>query len=65
MKLAEYVGGFLASEGIRHVFAVSGGASLHLIHGIDSTPGIDFVCPHHEQAGAMAATNHEACKYEN
>lgn len=55
MKLAEYVGGFLASEGIRHVFAVSGGASLHLIHGIDNTPGIDFVCPHHEQAGAMAA----------
>ncbi len=28
---------------------------MHLIHAIADTPGIDFVCPQHEQAGAMAA----------
>lgn len=55
MKLSDYVASFLANQGIRHVFAVSGGASLHLIHSIADTPGISFVCPMHEQAGAMAA----------
>ncbi len=55
MKLSDYVAHFLARQGIRHVFAVSGGACLHLIHSVDATPGIQFVCPQHEQAGAMAA----------
>ncbi|OGI78948.1 hypothetical protein A3F19_02805 [Candidatus Nomurabacteria bacterium RIFCSPHIGHO2_12_FULL_37_29] len=55
MQLAQYVAKFLKEEGIKHVFAVSGGASLRLIHAIAETPGIDFVCPQHEQAGAMAA----------
>src|SRR5258708_1349601 len=55
MKLSDVVAQFLVEQGIRHVFAVSGGASLHLIHSIAETPGIDFVCPQHEQGGAMAA----------
>lgn len=55
MKLSDYVAAFLARRGVRHVFAVSGGASLHLIHSVADTPGIEFVCPQHEQAGAMAA----------
>jgi acetolactate synthase-1/2/3 large subunit len=55
LKLSDYVASFLAQQGIRHVFAVSGGASLHLIHSLAETPGTTFVCPQHEQAGAMAA----------
>jgi acetolactate synthase I/II/III large subunit len=55
MKLSDYVAAFLAGKGIRHVFAISGGASLHLIHSLATTPGITFICPQHEQAGAMAA----------
>lgn len=55
IKLSDYVASFLVSQGVGHVFAISGGASLHLIHSIAETPGIDFVCPQHEQAGAMAA----------
>lgn len=55
MKLSDYVASFLAGEGIRHVFAISGGASIHLIHSLADTPGVDFICPQHEQAGAMAA----------
>lgn len=54
-KLSDYVADFLARQGIRHVFAVSGGASLHLIHSVAAHPGIEFICPQHEQAGAMAA----------
>lgn len=55
MKLSDYVADFLARQGIRHVFAITGGASIHLIHSIADHPDIDFVCPHHEQAAAMAA----------
>ena len=55
MKLSDVVAAFLAEEGIQHVFAISGGASLHLIHSIAEAPGTNFVCPQHEQAGAMAA----------
>lgn len=55
MKLSDYVAGFLARQGIRHVFAVTGGASLHLIDSVARTPGIDYICPQHEQGGAMAA----------
>ncbi len=55
MKLSDFVADFLAKQGIRHVFAISGGASLHLIHSIAEHPDIDYICPQHEQAGAMAA----------
>jgi len=55
MKLSDVVAAFLAEQGIKHVFAISGGASLHLIHSIAETPGTSYVCPLHEQAGAMAA----------
>ena len=55
MKLSDYVIGFLKDQGIRHIFVVSGGASVHLIHSIANTPGISYICPQHEQAGAMAA----------
>ena len=55
MKLSDYVARFLAEQSIRHVFAMSGGASLHLIHSVADHPQLKFICPHHEQAGAMAA----------
>lgn len=55
MKLSHVVAQFLVEQGIRHAFVVSGGASLHLIHSIAETAGVDYVCPQHEQAGAMAA----------
>jgi acetolactate synthase-1/2/3 large subunit len=55
MKLSDYVADFLARQGIRHAFAISGGASVHLIDSIARHPDIDYVCPQHEQAAAMAA----------
>ncbi len=55
MKLSDYVIDFVASLGIRHAFVVSGGASIHLLHSLNNRPGIMPICPHHEQAGAMAA----------
>ena len=55
MKLADYVAAFLVKQGIKHVFVITGGASAHLIDSIARTRGIDYICPQHEQAGAMAA----------
>ena len=55
MKLSDYVASFLKKQGIRHVFVITGGASAHLIDSIAKTPGIEYICPQHEQAGAMAA----------
>lgn len=55
MKLSDYVAQFLANRGLRHVFAITGGASVHLIDSLAKTPGIQYICPQHEQAGAMAA----------
>jgi acetolactate synthase I/II/III large subunit len=55
MKLSDYVAHFIASLGVKHVFAISGGASVHLIDSIAKHPEIDYICPNHEQAGAMAA----------
>ena len=55
MKLSDVVAKFLKDQGIYHVFAISGGASLHLIHSIAETDGIEFVCPQHEQSAAFAA----------
>ena len=58
MKLADAIAICLRDNGIRHVFCVSGGASLHLIHGIANTEGIDYVCPQHEQAAGFAADSY-------
>lgn len=55
MKVSDIVAKTLQEHGFCHVFAISGGASLHLIHSMAETPGLEIVCPQHEQAGAMAA----------
>ena len=55
MKLSDYVADFLARQGIRHVFVLTGGASAHLIDSVARHPRIEHVCLQHEQANAMAA----------
>lgn len=54
-KISDIVARCLKKNDISCVFAISGGASLHLIHSIAETKGMKFICPQHEQAGAMAA----------
>jgi acetolactate synthase-1/2/3 large subunit len=55
VKVAHKVAEWLRDQGIKHVFTISGGASLHLIHGIAETEGIDYICPQNEQAAGFAA----------
>lgn len=55
MKLADYVIDFLARQGIRHNFIVSGGAVIHLIDSTAKHSRMDYICAQHEQGGAAAA----------
>lgn len=53
MKISDLVADFLAKH-VKHVFTVSGGADLHLIHSMHER-GIQLVCPQNEQAASFAA----------
>mgnify|MGYP001236812717 FL=1 len=54
-KVSDVVAEVLIEEKVSHVFAISGGASLHLIHSLADNENIQYVCNHNEQAAAMAA----------
>lgn len=55
MRVAEYLAAFLASQGARHVFMVTGGGAMFLNDALAHTDGLTPVYCHHEQACAMAA----------
>lgn len=55
MKVSDIIARWLRDMGIGHVFTVSGGADLHIIHSIASTPGIRNICPQSEMAAGFAA----------
>ena len=55
MKVSDFIAEFLASQGIRHVYVVQGGAAAHIIDSLARHPTIQHVCAHHEQGAAMAA----------
>lgn len=55
IKLSDFVASFIAENNVRTVFAISGGASLHLIHSISDHKKLSYVCTSHEQGAAMAA----------
>jgi len=55
VKLSDYVFQFIADQGVKHVFMVSGGGAMHLNDSLGRCKDIDFVCNLHEQASAIAA----------
>jgi acetolactate synthase-1/2/3 large subunit len=64
MKLSDYVVRFVAEQGVKHVFLVTGGGAMHLNHSLACEAAIEPVCNSHEQASAICAegyakaTNH-------
>jgi acetolactate synthase-1/2/3 large subunit len=64
MKLSDYVVHFVAEQGVKHVFLVTGGGAMHLNQSLSAETAIEPVCNSHEQASAMCAeayakvTNH-------
>lgn len=55
MKLTDYLARWLHDKGVRHVFGVSGGAVLHIMHSINDHAGLTLVPTQHEQAAGFAA----------
>lgn len=55
IRVADYIFRVLADLGVRHVFLVTGGASMHLNDALARETRLQPVCNHHEQASAMAA----------
>ncbi len=58
MRLADYVMRFVAQQGVKHVFLVTGGGAMHLNDALARCSDLSFVCNHHEQASAIAAENY-------
>jgi acetolactate synthase I/II/III large subunit len=64
MKLSDYVVRFIAEQGVKHVFLVTGGGAMHLNHSLGMESRIEAICNSHEQASAICAegyakaTNH-------
>ncbi len=57
-KLSDYVIQFVADQGVKHVFLVTGGGAMHLNDSLSHCPGIQPVCNSHEQASAICAENY-------
>src|SRR5437588_9864236 len=57
-KLSDYVMRFVASQGVKHVFLVTGGGAMHLNASLAQCKDIEPICNSHEQASAMAAENY-------
>ncbi len=58
MRLADYVMSFVARQGVKHVFLITGGGAMHLNDALARCSDLTFVCNHHEQASAIAAENY-------
>ena len=55
VKVSDFIFSFLADLGIKDVFAVSGGAAMHLVDSLGQNKSLNYIAMHHEQAAAMAA----------
>jgi acetolactate synthase-1/2/3 large subunit len=58
VKLSDWVFEFLAAEGVRHVFMLTGGGAMHLNDSLGAANAIEYICTSHEQAAAMAAESY-------
>ena len=58
MKLSDYVVEFIAAQGVRHVFLVTGGGAMHLNESLGRCSSLEAVCNSHEQASAICAESY-------
>jgi acetolactate synthase I/II/III large subunit len=58
MKLSDYVFQFVADQGVKHVFLVTGGGAMHLNASLAAEKRITPICNSHEQASAMCAESY-------
>jgi len=55
IKLSDYIFNYITAKGVRDVFVISGGGAMHLDDSVGRQPELRYICPHHEQAAAIAA----------
>ena len=56
IKVSDFIFQYLLEKhNIHHCFLVTGGGAMHLNDSIGHTPGMTYICNHHEQASAIAA----------
>ena len=58
IKVSDYIVKFLEKKNIKHIFVLTGGAALHLIHSAGVSKKLKFIPTLHEQASAMAADSY-------
>jgi acetolactate synthase-1/2/3 large subunit len=54
MKVSDYIAQFFKNKGLDMAFAITGSGSIRLIESFEQL-GVNYTCPHQEQAGIMAA----------
>ncbi len=57
-KVSDYVVGFVAGQGVKHIFLVTGGGAMHLNQSLGNCAEIEAICNSHEQASAMCAESY-------
>lgn len=55
IKLSDYVIQFIENLGVKHIFLLPGGGSMHLVDSVGKSEKLDYICNLHEQACAIAA----------
>ena len=54
IKVSDYIAQFIACRGVKHIFMLAGGGSMHLVDSFGSQNDMEYVCCLHEQAVAFA-----------
>ncbi|MGP8247455.1 MAG: thiamine pyrophosphate-binding protein [Bryobacteraceae bacterium] len=57
-KLSDYVVEFVAGTGVKHIFLLTGGGSMHLVDSVGRNPEVEYICCLHEQACSFAAEHY-------
>jgi acetolactate synthase-1/2/3 large subunit len=57
-KLSDYVMEFVAAQGVKQIFMLTGGGCMHLTDSVGRNSSLDYVCCLHEQACAFAAEHY-------
>jgi len=55
IKVSDYITNFVESLGVKHIFMLPGGGSMHLVDSVGKNKNLEPVCFLHEQALAIAA----------
>jgi acetolactate synthase-1/2/3 large subunit len=58
IKVSDYIAQYIAEQGVKHVFMVTGGAAMHLNDSLGKHPELEVIFNHHEQACAIAAESY-------